>query len=341
MVAPATDIENGTYPSVMTERGRRRGEVSLAVVIGAVLALLLAACMPSSDDHPTDASTAAGPTPSTVEPSSDPPPSLVDLPEVSVAVVQERIDRGARIVSLVVTSPQDAAGDVTVTAAVLDSPAWEATTPTTTDRTVTLRPGSSRSMFVELGTSRCETEPDGVTSPGGVADLVLTVADGEPQQVAVEVTDPSGHLARAWGEDCAGLAVAQGLTLSLGDSITTGERDGIPTGTVDLWLDPVPGGPDVSILAVRGTGLMVPIGELVVGNGWEAAALRDPAAATSVALDFTRVRCDAHAIAEDKRGTYLALETTVDGVARPTFYLQLPLAAQSELMAWYGDTCDW
>jgi len=195
-----------------------------------------------------------------------------------------------------------------------------------------------------------------VTSPGGVARLTLAsagsdtadatdsadTADAPTLERDVTVTDPYGHLARAWGEDCARLGAEAAVALSIGTDVVAGEADGIATGTVSLTVTPVaPAGttPDVVVTGIRGSQLLAPFGGAV---GWSDPALAAPAPGGSVVpLPFTAVRCDRHAIAEDKRGTYLGVETARDGVAQPLFYVRLPETTRSNLILWYAGACGW
>ena len=233
--------------------------------------------------------------------------------------------------------------EVHVVAAALGSSAWTTTTPTNPDRTVTLAPGRTRSMFVELGDPVCDASPgrrpDGVRGPGGTARLTLETPDGATIERDVPVTDPYGHLARAWGEDCARTAFEQVTRLAIGPDVVSGVHDGAVTGTLTLTVTPIGTTPsDLTLTGISGTQLLAPVG----GTPWRDPALGAPnAAGSAVPLTFTAVRCDQHAIAEDKRGTYLGIETSRDGVAQPVFHVQLPEETRRALMIWFAGACSW
>lgn len=296
-------------------------------LIAAIAAIGLVACSP-----PTAPSSTA------------PPSSSAHVEDPTVEIVQGRLDWGARVVSLVITLPEDERPDdageddeIEVVAAALDSPAWDGTTPKDPDRTVTLAPGRTRSMFVALGDARCDPTPDG--TPEASAHLTLRPADGPDVTREVAVTDPYGHLARAWAEDCARAGAAGAVDLVLGEDVAAGEHDGVATGTIMLTVRPHEADTGITLTGVRGTQLLAPLGG---DPGWAVPAMTNPDDdGVTVPLTFTAVRCDQHAIAEDKRGTYLGIETTRDGVAQPVFYSQLPETTRRALMAWYADACGW
>jgi hypothetical protein len=46
-------------------------------------------------------------------------------------------------------------------------------------------------------------------------------------------------------------------------------------------------------------------------------------------------------VAEDKRGTFVPVHATVDGVEQPVVYLAMPAALRAELFAFVHDACGW
>jgi hypothetical protein len=89
--------------------------------------------------------------------------------------------------------------------------------------------------------------------------------------------------------------------------------DGRLAATVSLQVTPVDGGPDVRLTQVDGTVLLAPVGG---ATSWP--VVGSPA---TVPLQLVPSRCDAHAVAEDKRGTFFGVHATVDGVPQPVFYV--------------------
>lgn len=329
---------------------RRTARVAaLALVVAAGLAACAPDLGPTAEPSSASAGTAeasASEAPATLDPAAT---ALAD--DLAVEIVQTRLDWGRRVLSLVISAPDgtssdDADTELAVVAAVLDSPGWDGATATDPERTVTVGAGRTRSMFVTLGEPRCDHPPDGATSPGGVARLTLAPADSSDPAPTLErevtVTDRYGHLARAWGEDCARLGAEAAVALSIGPDVVAGEIDGVATGTVSLTVAPVTPGDEragVVVTGIRGSQLLAPVGGAV---GWTDPALAAPApGGSTVPLPFTAVRCDRHAIAEDKRGTYLGVETARDGVAQPLFYVRLPETTRSNLILWYAGSCGW
>jgi hypothetical protein len=64
-------------------------------------------------------------------------------------------------------------------------------------------------------------------------------------------------------------------------------------------------------------------------------------APTALALEFTAARCDPHAVAEDKRGTFVGAHTTVDGVVQPVDYLAVPDAVVGQVHDFVAAACGW
>ena len=56
-------------------------------------------------------------------------------------------------------------------------------------------------------------------------------------------------------------------------------------------------------------------------------------------LQVTAGRCDLHAVADDKRGTFFGVHARVDGVEQPVFYLPSSEALRSALFAFIRAAC--
>ena len=145
----------------------------------------------------------------------------------------------------------------------------------------------------------------------------------------VEPADPQGHLARIHGEDCAAVAVARGATLTLADTITTKDVGGTLVANVELDVAPVAGGPRVEVTQVDRTILFAPAGGAM---SWpvDARHVRRRRAHGPAGPAFAG-RCDLHAVADDKRGTFFGVHARVDGVEQPVFYLPSSEALRSAL----------
>ncbi|WP_456846512.1 hypothetical protein [Cellulomonas sp. P5_C6] len=286
-------------------------------VVAVVAVLALAGC--------TGGAPAARPP----SPRATPTPIPADvLAGLSVEVRQARSDWALRVVQLNVANAGP--GDVTVERARLITP--DDAGVATSDRERPVRAGVDRDVSVALGEPVC----DDATSGPAQAELDLVDDAGRQSTLVVQPGDPQGHLARIHGEDCAAAAVARGATLSLEDAITTSDVDGTLAATVDLRVVPVLGGPTVEITQVDGTVLLAPVGG---ATSWPTTVDTADGAEDTVPLELVPSRCDPHAVAEDKRGTFFGVHTRVDGVDQPVFYLASSDVLRGALHEFVGRSC--
>lgn len=258
--------------------------------------------------------------------SSTPIPTDV-VAGISVEVRQGRSTWADRVVQVRVTNAGP--GDVSVTGVRLTTPDVEGVAAT--DKGRVLPAGVDRDFSVALGEPVCGDAGGGPAR----AEVDLTDEEGGRSTLVAEASDPQGHLARIHGEDCAGVAVAEGAALTLADTIATHDVDGVLAADVVLEVVPVPGGPRVEVTQVDRTVLFAPPGGAV---SWAVAA--DTAeGGGAVTLPVVAGRCDLHAVADDKRGTFFGVHTRVDGVEQPVFYLASSEALRSALFAFIRTAC--
>ncbi len=318
----------------MDDERASRAASGRAAVTAVLLVLGLTSCVPGAVDPDRDRT-------SSISTSSAAPGRLADdaLASLAVTIGQSRSDWAARIVQVTVTNA--GAEDVDVTGAVLTSSLFAGEAVAERERRVPA--GTTRSLSVALGEPVCE--PAAPSDPLGRAALTLADDAGRTSTLTITADDPRGHLARIHGEDCAARAVAAGARLTVADRLDTTESGGRLVGTLTVDLTPQPDGPSVQVTQIDGTVLLGPLG----GASWSTPALTtagDGAGATpdgprSAALSFLPARCDAHAVAEDKRGTYLGVHATVDGVAQPVFYLGVPDDVRGAVHEYMGTACGW
>jgi len=251
-------------------------------------------------------------------------------PALDVALVQQRGDIVAERVQLRVTNTSAEA--VTLTGARLSSAVLEGAGGGETARPVTIEPGRTTDLPVPLPPVRC-----GVGDAAAEADL--RVDDGRGlRDVTAAVRDQLGVLARLSAAQCDRDALSA-VAVVAATAVTPG-IDGF-AGLV-LSIDPVsidPAGEDTAgslvLEAVRGTPL------LRFAGGDEAplalTVTRGDASST-VTVPVTPIRCDAHAIAEDKVGTRFDLVAVVEGreIVVP---LQRSDAVAAGLLAFVAETC--
>lgn len=280
------------------------------VVTVAAAALALAGC---TSGEPTG--TATTPVPPDV------------LAGISVEVRQGRSTWADRVVQVRVTNAGP--GDVSVTGVRLTTPGVEGVAAT--DKGRVLKSGVDRDFSVALGDPVC----DDVGAGPARAEVDVTDGAGGRSTVVAEPTDPQGHLARIHGEDCAAAAVAAGAALTLADTITTTDVDGTLVAGVVLEVEPVAGGPRVEVTQVDRTVLFAPPGGAV---SWPV-ALDTAGGEAAVTLPATAGRCDLHAVADDKRGTFFGVHARVDGVEQPVFYLASSEELRSALFSFIRTAC--
>ena len=318
-------------------RTPKRRSAFAFVVAATVLAATLAGCS-------ADGGVVTTPTPS-------PGP-------ISVEVHQNRTDVAARQLQVAVTNHSSAT--LVVDELILRSDQFVAPAQWPKDRT-TIAPGVTADLPVPLAATRCDGG-----SPLPQIDLFFRLGDGAEQRVTLEATDRLGQLAPLRDADCLLVRVSEIVDIASSTAPTivttpTGNQTArldltlTPTGTsltadadTDADTDTDTDG-TVTISGVRST-------TLLTVTPWDPGILDgsdDASATTSTGLPLTvggteapRVlslevrpaRCDAHAIAEDKRGTIIPLEVTV-GDASGEISVATSDAVREELYAFVRAAC--
>lgn len=265
------------------------------------------------------------------------------LEAVSLEIRQSRADWADRLVQVRLSN--DSPRGLTVRELRLDSQLFDGTAGSRTEQVVLA--GTSREVSVALGRARCGGvgESGGAgRGPGdagrsGATTVSIELADDGGRQgiLVLAPPDPNGHLERIHAEDCAAAAVAAGARLALGAALRTSEVAGTLVAVVELRVVPVPGGPLVEITGIEDTVLLQPPREGDVG--W--APARPGTGPQTIGLDVIPTRCDPHAVAEDKRGTFFGVHARVDGIDQHVFYLPAGDALRADLRAFVGEHCAW
>ena len=258
---------------------------------------------------------------------ADPAPGDSALPDgLSVSVKQGRLDapQGRLVVRF-----ENAGDPVTVTAFEIRSPALE--------------PGMRRDEPFELGAD------DAIDIR---LDLTPTVCDGDPDavEVAVDVrtsggamrsgsivpADPFGTMMRVADADCLEESVAAVAAITLPDRLRSEGTGADRRAWIDVRVDPAAGDGTLHLDSVSGTTLL--------GNesGQDWTLDRDVAggdAPFTIELAVRPARCDAHALADDKRGTILPF-TVATGDGREG-RLDLPSGdgLKADLYAYVAERC--
>ncbi|HEV6952590.1 MAG TPA: hypothetical protein VKY86_04985 [Promicromonospora sp.] len=274
----------------------------------------------------------------TAPPARGPVPADVAA-HLTVEVDQGREQYAEREVRLRVTNDSDET--LTLLSGTLDADGFGPSHPVV-KRPTALRPGGTRAATVVLGEARCPG-PERPAAPSATLALALGEGDGRGPATDVVVDgagDPVGHLARNHEEDCAAAALAAGARLSVDERVRVEDRDGEPTAFVTLRVERVPGGPEVTLERVAGTTLMSNPDPVRGTSGWVGSALAGQGSGV-VELAVVPARCDVHAVAEDKRGTFLPVTASVDGEVQGVVHVPMPDAARATFYDFVGQHCAW
>lgn len=252
----------------------------------------------------------------------------VEAAVLTAEVRQSRSDWGVRRVQVRVVNGGSTPVDVAT--ATLDSSIVDR--PVTSDpaRGRPVPPGRYRDFPVDLGSAVCPAQD----APSSA--VVVRTVDG--QEVSLVPADPQSHLSRINREDCAEQRLRETVRLELGPTVTAQERDGRLVGMITLTATVADPDVEVAVTRIEGTVLLSPVG----GPSWappELARVGD--APTTAVLEFLPGRCDPHAVAEDKRGTFLPVHVRIDGEQLPVVYVPAPDALRGQVYDHLATACGW
>ena len=255
------------------------------------------------------------------------------LPEgVWVDVYQTRTDTGNRFLEIAVHNETDE--DLEITAARFDSDQFTSPAIWAKDGT-TVRAGATVDLPVALTDPDCATE-----APTASVILDFTLADGSSGTAAVEPVDRLGRLPGIRLEDCLAEAVATTAKITLGPLELTGSGTAV---TAVLPVSVTPTGADSTIsLEALGSTTLFQYRDPTSGEIVDSLAIDATVAGTgepvTLAVQPVTNRCDAHAIAEDKRGTFLPFTVSTDQ-GDGDVYLPAGDELRQELYAFYAQSC--
>lgn len=212
-------------------------------------------------------------------------------------------------------------------------------------RVPTLEPGMAYAEPFELGADdrldlRLRLTPAVCDAPA--ADPIATVsvqattADG-PSEGELRAADPFGTLARLADADCLAESAAAAADIRLPDALRSEGEGMARRAYLDVLVEPAASGdPSLRIGTVYGTTLINAEG----GTDWvidrEVRAGDDP---VTITLAVKPARCDAHAIADDKRGTILPFGLTTGDGREGRLDLAAGDALKAELYRYYTERC--
>lgn len=270
---------------------------------------------------------------STVAPSTDAESSATPAEEVDglrVEVRQGRFDGPDGV--LVVSFANDGDESVTVTRTEVRSPALEVGMERT--RPFDLAPGDRLDVRMPLTPSVCDARPDTVVAVelrGGAH------GDGAAVPALLVPSDPYDTMARIADRDCLAQSAAAAAAIVLPERLRVSGAGTDARAVIDVRVEPAASGDaSIEIDRVLGTTLIGSESGGAWPVGLEVAAGDAPA---TIELPVRPARCDAHAIADDKRGTILPFElATSDGRAGALEFASGD-ALKADLYAYYAERC--
>ena len=253
------------------------------------------------------------------------------LPDgVGVTVFQSRFDRGLHQLEIKVSNDTDAA--ITVLSATLDSTRFAE--PAVWDRPQRVPSGAARDLRVQLGEPDCSDTP-----PRDEVVLEFELSDGSTGTARLPIADPA-PIDAVNAEDCLGAAVATIVTLSAADTVqwTPGGQE---PALLDIVATPTGAEGSLTIVESKATVLLGLVDEngVAVYEHPENLVVDAESGPGVVTLRLVPARCDPHAVAEDKRGTFFPLEVKISTGRSGQLYVPVSDDVRAELYAFFGDYC--
>lgn len=259
-----------------------------------------------------------------------------ELPEgLSARVQQGRLDIEAH--RLVVRIENDGDAPVTVERLEVDSPTLAP--GMVRSEPFEVAPGDALQIRLPLSASECG---DGSTPPDPEVTILLDV-ETEAGAASGEITadDPHGTLARVANSDCLAEAVERVAAIEMPEHLRTTGSGTEQRAFIDVEVVPAAsaaGDADGSFVIDRvyGTTLLNAEGGVDWPLGTEVSADGAP---VTIVLPVRPARCDAHAIADDKRGTILPFEIRTSDGREGRLDRSSGDTLKAELYAYYGERC--
>ncbi|HEX5730135.1 hypothetical protein [Microbacterium sp.] len=287
-----------------------RPQIAAAALASAALLLALTACAPSA--------TTAAPT----------PPGLPD--GVTAQLVQLRSDVAARQAQVELHNDGDT--DLSIGALAVSDPRFEGDATRVLERDSLVRAGATVDIRIQLPDMDC------AASESGASALAFTyTVDARPRQAEAPIDDPLDFIGPLHERECRADAVADAAALTLASF--TPSAAGQPA---DLLLEIAPtGDAAVEVVGIQTTNLLTFAGAPGTTADTFPIAVSVAAGDTdphAVHLPLVPLRCDPHAVQEDKRGTIFTLEVQVDGEPG-----EIELAASEDMrgsiLTWVANWC--
>ncbi|MFC9560557.1 hypothetical protein [Agromyces sp. NPDC056965] len=254
------------------------------------------------------------------------------LPEsLSARVQQGRLDIEAH--RLVVRIENDGDESVTVERLELESPTLAP--GMVRDEPFEVAPGDALQVRMPLSASNCG---DGEVTPEPEATILLDVATPTGRASGELIADdPHGTLARVANSDCLAESVERVAAIEMPEHLRTTGSGAEQRAFIDVEVVPAASGDGSFVIdRVYGTTLLNAEG----GVDWPLdAEVAAGSAPVTITLPVRPARCDAHAIADDKRGTILPFEIRTGDGREGRLDRSSGDTLKAELYAYYGERC--
>lgn len=273
---------------------------------------MLAACTPQ-------------PAPAATETPATPPAGAATLPAgIQVELFQLRSDVAERGAQVRVVNGSDEDLKITSLTFIDD---WFAG-PSTRDRASTIPAGRTVDLRFSLPESACEGEPDAASRTSRVT---LELEGGGT--ATVEVADPLGFTTLIHQKECLRHDLARVATLEWAEFAPSTAP--LPA-QLQLAVTPAGGSEQAELVEVQTTNLLQ-FGDQPTPFAL-AATVTGTDAGSQVPVPIVPLRCDPHAVMEDKRGTVFNVLVRVDG-AEGVVEVAAPEAMRGEILRWVADWC--
>lgn len=259
-------------------------------------------------------------------------PTPAALPSgITVEAFQNRLDYGARILELKVAN---GTGELfTVTKATFESNRF--VEPAAWTRSTEIPDGSARDLKVQLPAPVCDD-----TAPKATVRIDFVLPDGTTGSGSLVPTDPNDQLAKINSDDCLAVAAEKHASITAADTLQWTPGSATPA-TLDIVLDPTDADGTLTVTGARDTILFA----LVADDG-SALTLQDlhvvidaDSPETVIHLRLQPNRCDVHAVAEDKRGTFFPIYFETSEDASGAYTVPVTPEVKAALYAFIASWC--
>ena len=200
----------------------------------------------------------------------------------------------------------------------------------------TIPSGATISLPVPLPGADCAAAPTAAT-----VEFDYRLANGRAGTAVAEPVDTLTRLPGIREDDCIAVSVASVVDIRSASVLRLSIVAGRPVAEIDLVLTPTGAGGSVTLASASSTTLLTPVGPDGV-DASESAIGREIVgtdAPSTVTLAYAPNRCDAHAIAEDKRGTIFPVAVTTSDGFSGHLYVASSVELRGALYDFVRTTC--